>query len=127
MRFFIASIMLFSLQAQAQVSPGVNNHSFQYLTGVLTASSPTTVPSAPAWNAMAPPKQYSMSAATTATGWQVELEGSLDNSNWSRIAITTSATGMVSNVNPIPALYFRMRASTISANTSVTATAIGVW
>ncbi len=113
--------------SHAQISPGSQSHSFQYLTGVLTTSQMAISPTAGTWNAVAPPKYFSMAVTTTASGFQVRLEGSLDNSNWSTIAVTNSAIGMIPNVVPIPSLYFRIRAATIAANTSVTATAIGVW
>lgn len=111
--------------AQAQLSPGFQSHGFQYLSGVLTTSQLTTERTANGFNGIMPPKYFSMGVTTTATGWVVALEGSLDNANWSTIAVTNSVFGVVSSILPKPMLYFRMRASTLSANTSVTATAIG--
>lgn len=125
----VAAALLCFNKAHAQVvtNPGLNSRSFQYLTGVLSGSQLAISPTAGTWNAEAPPKYFSLGVTTQATGFQVRLEGSLDNSNWSLISVTSSAIGMVSNPNPIPTLYYRIRAATLSANTSVTATAIGVW
>lgn len=116
----------FCFNAFAQVSPGVNNHSFQYLTGVLTPTS-TVTNIAPAWNAEAPPKYYTMAiTATTASAFQIRLEGSVDQLSWQTLS-NASAIGTASVTTPTPSLYFRMRATLIPANTSITGTAIGVW
>ncbi len=120
------SILTIPSMARAQVSPGFQSNSFQYLAGVLTPSQAATTRAVTAWNSEFPPKFYSMSVTTTASGFVVALQGSLDGSNWSQIAVTSSAAGVVSNVAPIPALYLRMIAQTIAANTAITATAIGV-
>ena len=102
-----------------------NSQSFQYLTGVLQAGSMVT-PSSPGWNAQNPAKWYSMSVTSTASGFNVVLEDSLDNVNWT---VVSSDTGFsqVSNTNPSPSLYFRLRAISLGSNAAVTATAIGVW
>lgn len=123
----LVAIILWVSQANAQ-NPGnrYQSHDFQYLTGVLTSSQPTTSPVANAWNSVAPPQHYSMNVTTTASGFNVYLEGSLDNSNWSQISVTNSAIGVISNVNPMPMLYFRMRQSGLSSGAAVTATAVGV-
>lgn len=112
----------------AQSTPGnqYQSHNFQYMTGVLTSANRSTQ-SANAWNALNPPKWYTMNVTTTASGFSVTLEGSLDNANWSPIAVTNSALGNISNTVPLPYLYFRMRAGAIAAGTSITPTAIGVW
>lgn len=128
--WFSIATLLISGMAHAQSVPatvaGVANRNFQYLTGVLTATYPTTLPSAPAWNAEAPPKWYTISVTTTAAGFSVALEGSLDNVNWTNIA-TATGFSQVSNTVPLPSIYFRMRQTSLGSNTAVTATAIGVW
>lgn len=123
----IIGMILFFKGANAQMSPGFQSHNFQYLTGVLTPVQYTTAVTVNAFNAVNLPKWYSMSVTGTATPFQVRLEGSLDKCNWSTIAITSSGVGVVSNINPAPMLYFRMRASNIQAGSQITATAVGAW
>lgn len=113
--------------AHAQLSPGYNSYSFQYLNGVLTSTNTITSRSINAFNAMNIPKYYSMSVTTAATGFTVLLEGSLDNANWTQLASTTSGIGVVTTVNPAPMLYIRMRAPNLSSTQQVTATAVGSW
>lgn len=123
-RIFLAFAFLTCFLATAHAQ--YQTHSFQYLTSTLTTASPTGS-SVSAFNSVDPPKWYSLYVTTAATGYVVKLEGSLDNVTFSDIAITNTGLGMISNVDPKPALYFRVRASTIPANTTITATAIGTW
>lgn len=114
--------------ASAQVSPGSNSRNFIYLNGVLTDNWAVTA-TANGFNALGAPKWYSMGITRTVLGTptQVRLEGSLDNVNWSTIAVTSSVLGFVSNTEPHPAIYMRLRANGIANNVYVTATAIGTW
>lgn len=124
----VALMIFFVSKANAQVSPGANSRSFQYVTGVLTSTNRSVSPTAGMWNMEAPPKYYTLAVTTTASSsYVVRLEGSLDNSSWANILITNTVIGMASNPLPIPALYLRLRATTVAAGASVTATAIGVW
>jgi hypothetical protein len=75
---------------------------------------------------VSPPQFYTLGVTTTATGFVVRLQGSLDNVNWADVAITDTGVGNISNTSPRPMLYLRLRATTIAANTAVTATAIAV-
>lgn len=113
-------------QAFAQTSPGYSNRAFQYLTSVLTSSSSVSG-TTQAWNAVTLPRFYSLSVSGNTSGFQVYLEGSLDGNNWSVISATTTVSGMTSNINPVPAIYLRLRAQNIPANTQITATSVGVW
>lgn len=122
---FILFTTVLATQANAQTSPGYQSRNFQYLTDVLT-SGDNLSPVTKAWNAAYPPKYYTVSVTTTASNWLVKLQGSLDNSNWQDVAVTSSALGTVTNSAPLPMLYFRLNATTIAAGTSVTATAIAV-
>lgn len=132
-RLKLISIMALSLcfavpgNAQQAANVGFQKHNFQYLSAVLTRTTPTSNVIANAWNSVFPPKFYSMSVTgTLSSAFTVELQGSLDNLNWSNIAVTNSVIGVISNLNPKPMLFFRLLARTLSANTSITATAIGV-
>jgi hypothetical protein len=112
--------------AQSNAGVGYQSHSFQYVTGVLSTSN-TTTQVANTWNSEVPPKYYALSVTTTASNWQVNLEGSLDKINWSVLAITSTALGVSYVTNASPSLYFRAHAITInSSNDNITATAIGV-
>lgn len=126
-----AVLLLNASLSHAQVSSGLangyNNNSFQYLTAVLTPASPTMAVPTNAWNAKGLPKFYSVAFTTTAAGATVAIEGSVNQLTWQSLASTSSIGTMGSNTNPIPALYLRLRASTIGANTAVTATAIATW
>lgn len=101
------------------------SNSFSYLTDVLTTSEPTSSVSS-TWNSAWPPKHFVLSVTTQATGFLVALEGSLDNSNWYQIAQTDTARGVALNGTPMSAIYLRLKARVIGANSAVTATAIGV-
>lgn len=128
MKKYLALFLMLGTAAQAQTLPlGFQSHNFQYLTAVLNSSQRESSVTANAFNAQSPPKWFSMSVTTAATGWLVALDGSLDNRNWSTIAITSSALGVISNKDPVPSLFFRFRAMTALTNISVTPTAIGVW
>lgn len=111
----------------AQSTPGgrFQSYNYQYLNGPLNAANPTTLP-ANAVNSLAPPQHFTMGVTTTATGWTVALDGSLDAINWKRILLTNTAVGNVSNITPEPMLYFRMAETGLSGASTVTATAIGV-
>lgn len=101
------------------------SYNFQYLNGVMGVNQAVTMS---AWNGFSLPKYYSMSVSGTAATFQVNLEGSLDSRAWTTIAITNSALGMISNTSPIPAIYFRMRATAIASNGgNITGTAVGVF
>lgn len=123
----VAAVSLFVSLAHAQ-TPGAQyqSHNFQYLTATLDNTT-TTSNVVNAWNAENPPKWFSFQIAGLDTPIAARLEGSLDNSNWRTIAVTTSATGNVSNQVPLPALYFRVVGTAIPAGKQITATAIGVW
>jgi hypothetical protein len=112
--------------ARAQTTPPFQSHNFQYLSDVLTPAQVTSQYVANAFNSTFPPKYFSLGVTTTATGFVVALQGSLDNVNWSTLAVTNTVFGVVSSILPKPMLYFRLQATTIGANTAVTATAIGV-
>lgn len=126
---FAIVVGLLSLKfANAQVSPGSNSRNFLYLTGVLTDNMAITA-TANGFNSITAPKWFSMGITRTVLGTptQVNLEGSLDGVNWRNIATTTSVLGFVSNTEPKPSIYMRMRAQGIANNIFVTATAIGTW
>lgn len=125
----VASLVFcLSRVASAQSTPGARfqSHSFQYLSLPLAQATMAQAQTATAWNAELPPKYFSMGvAATTANPFRVDLEGSLDNANWSIISTTNTATGIVSSILPKPMLYFRFNAKTLSSTDTITATAIG--
>lgn len=123
----LAFISGFAAVAHAQTVPPYQRNNYQYLTGTLTPSQLTSIYTVNAINAENPPKYFTLAVTTTATGFLIRLEGSLDNSNWYDLAVTNNAIGAQTNTVPRPSLYFRMRADSIAANTTVTGTAIGVW
>lgn len=126
--FVALAVAWFCLKnADAQQNPGTQfqSRSFQYLAAEMTAVSPSPV-TVSCWNAAVPPKYFTLSVTTQATGWVALLEGSLDNAKWTTLAVTNSAVGSVSNSVPFPALYLRTRANVIGSTSTITGTAIGV-
>ncbi len=118
--------LFYNLPTYAQTPGGqFQQHSFQYTTAVLANSNVGKTVNA--FSATTLPRWYTLSITGTATPVSVFLDGSLDQSNWSPILITTSYTGNVSNSVPYPFIYFRVRAASVTANNFVTATAVGVW
>lgn len=111
----------------AQQTPGAQwqSNSFSYLTDTLTPSDLTSS-TVSTWNSAWPPKHFVLSVTTQATGFLVALEGSLDNSNWYQIAQTDTARGVALNGTPMSAIYLRLKARVIGADSAITATAIGV-
>lgn len=120
-------MFLFFQNAHAQnAGARFNTNKYLYLNGVLSSSNPVSSV-APAWNSDRLPKWYSLDVTATAASFNVLLEGSLDQQSWVTIATAISSGVIVSNINPVPVLYLRMRETSISGNEMVTATAIGTW
>lgn len=84
------------------------------------------MPTVSAFNMQNLPKYYTLSVTTTGTGFNVELDGSLDEKNWTPItSVASLAPTSVSAAAPM--LYLRLHAKTVGTDGSVTATAVGVW
>lgn len=82
----------------------------------------------------APPKAYALvvGATGTVTAWDIRLEGSLDNVQWTQILQHTNVTGagvtVWSGANLSPSLYIRARCAglTLGAGTNVIAIILGI-
>lgn len=121
-------VLLNTAYAQTPNVSGQQSSNFQYLSYPLVGGSVTSSPIMGAFNAMNPPKWFSLAVTHTAgSAIQVVLEGSLNGTGWRQIAVTSSALGMVSNTVPMPSIYMRLRATTLSNNVTITPTALGVW
>lgn len=127
-KILLLSLIALPVLAQTPNVPGQQSSNFQYLSYPLVGGSVTSSPTMGAFNALSPPKYFSLSVTnTSASAFQVVLEGSVNNVSWRQIAVTNSALGAVSNTVPMPSLYLRLRATTLSNNVTITPTALGVW
>jgi hypothetical protein len=85
-----------------------------------------------AFNSVSPFKYYSLAVATevTTTAWSVSLEGSNDQMYWGTIVSNNSGAhpggGIEFQSSAQPALYLRVRATTLGSGQKITATAVGV-
>ena len=127
-KILLLSLIALPAMAQTPNVSGQNSSNWQYLSYPLVGGTTTTSPTMVAFNGMNPPKWFSLSVTSTAgSAIQVALEGSVNNVSWRQIAVTSSALGAISNTVPLPSIYLRLRAITLSNNVTITPTAVGVW
>lgn len=128
-KLILALVLAMSTSAHAQFNNRGWINIVQNMVG--NQSSITSTP-VNAYNSVQPMKYYSLSVVGPSgqPAWDVRLEGSNDGNYWSTLVlnsnITHSAGGPVFQPNASPALYLRVRAVSLTANGSVTATAIAV-
>lgn len=117
----------FAFTAQAQVSGNSRNWGYLSQTMVQGTSSTTSSTFSTA-NSLFPFKYYSIMVGQVQAGttFNVALEGSLDNQNWTPVLTTNTANSLGVSTVVAPALYLRLRATSLQAGRTITATAIGV-
>lgn len=125
---FIFLVLTFIYKPGSSFASG-NTSNYMFLKKNMTGgSTDLTSDVVSTFNSVAPFKYYTLAVSNTASGttFDVRLEGSLDKVVWTTVLITNSSSGTISNMTPMPFMYLRVRANSLTTAKDITASAVGV-